>query len=492
MHSIQREASLAGSAKGPVMCERLLYVNGEWVETRRRLEVRNKYDGEVLGTVPICDPDLLDRAVEGARQVFPRLCGLPAHRRAGILDRVARGIQERSEEFARTLAAEAGKALKFARAEVERAVSTFRLGAEEACRLGGEVVPLDALPSGEGFFGFWQRRPVGPVAAITPFNFPLNLVAHKLAPALAAGCPVVLKPASATPLSALLLAEILAESELPAGAVQVLVGEGRTLGEALVSDARIAKVSFTGSREVGLALTRQVGIKRLTLELGNTSPVILAEDADLELAARRCALGAFANSGQVCISVQRIYVPRSRKEEFLEAFREATRALVVGDPLDEQVDVGPMIDLSEALRLEEWVEEACGAGALLVEGGRREGAVFWPTVLVDPAPEAKVVCREVFGPLASVIGVEDFEEGLERANAGDFGLQASVFTRDLQRAFAAVKALDFGGVIVNESPAWRADHMPYGGNRQSGLGREGVRYAIEDMTSLQMVVMRTS
>ena len=474
------------------MQERSLYVDGRWIDTGDRLEIRNKYSGQAIGSVPICSADLLDRALEAARRAVRTMAEMPSHRRSDLLRRVATRIEEEREEFARTIAAEAGKALKFARAEVDRAVSLFALASEEARRIGGEVVPLDAVPSGEGFFGFWQRRPVGPIAAISPFNFPLNLVAHKVAPALAAGCPVVLKPASATPLSALKLAEILAEVGLPPGAFQVLVGPGRSVGEALAADPRIAEISFTGSRDVGLRLTQVAGIKRITLELGNTSPVILAPDADLELAARRCAVGAYYNSGQVCISVQRIYTPLPWHAAFADLFLTATRALVVGDPLDERVDVGPMIDLAEAERVEAWVEEARSGGATVAEGGHREGAVYWPTVLLDPTPSMKVVSQEVFGPVASLIAVESFEQALDQANSGDYGLQVSVFTRDLARAFAAVRSLDFGGVIVNESPAFRADHMPYGGNRQSGLGREGVRYAIEDMTNRQMVVVRTS
>ena len=474
------------------MRDRLLFLDGEWVDSGDRLPVRNKYSGEEIGSVALAGAAHLDRALEGAVRASRPLAGLAAWKRADLLRRAGTRMQEEAEDLARTLAAEAGKALKFARAEVERAISVFFLAAEEARRISGEVVPLDAVPSGEGFFGFWQRRPVGPVAAITPFNFPLNLVAHKVAPALAAGCPVVLKPASATPLSALRLAEILAEVGVPAGAFHVLVGPGRTLGEALASDPRVAKVSFTGSREVGRRLLQVAGLKKVTLELGNTSPVVLAPDADLGLAARRCAFGAFYNSGQVCISVQRIYAPGALLEPFAEELGKATRALVVGDPLDERVDVGPMIDHAEAERVETWVREAREGGATLLEGGRREGAVHWPTLLAGTTPEMRVVREEVFGPVASLMEVGSFEEGLEQANAGDYGLQASVFTRDLQRAFQAVGRLDFGGVIVNEVPAWRADHMPYGGNRQSGLGREGVRYALEEMTNLQMVVIRTS
>ncbi|MCL6499294.1 MAG: aldehyde dehydrogenase family protein, partial [Firmicutes bacterium] len=416
---------------------------------------------------------------------------LPAHRRGEILRKAAELIRERKEEFARTIAAEAGKALKYARIEVDRAVSTFTVASEEAKRVHGETVPMDAVPAGEGYFGFWVRRPVGVVAAITPFNFPLNLVAHKVAPALAAGNAVVLKPATATPLTAVLLCQVLAEVGLPAGALNLVVGPGGTVGEWLVTDPRVAKVSFTGSPPVGRRITEIAGIKKVTLELGNTSPVVVAPDVDLDFVARRCAVGAYYNSGQVCISVQRIYATREAYDAFLDRFVQASQDMVVGDPLDERVDVGPMIDEREARRIEAWVEEALAGGARVLTGHRRERAVYWPTVLTDVKPEMKVVAQEAFAPVASVIRSDDFEQALEQANATEYGLQAAVFTHDVDRVFRAIQKLNFGGVIINDTPAYRADHMPYGGVRGSGIGREGVRYAIEEMTNIQMVVIRT-
>jgi acyl-CoA reductase-like NAD-dependent aldehyde dehydrogenase len=373
---------------------------------------------------------------------------------------------------------------------VERGITTFTLAAEEARRIHGETVPLDAVPAGEGYFGFYLRRPLGVIAAISPFNFPLNLVAHKVAPALAAGNTVVLKPASATPLTAVKLCQVLAEAGLPPGALNLVVGSGSTVGEWLVSDPRVAKVSFTGSAAVGRRITEIAGIKKITLELGNTSPVIVAPDADLDFVAQRCAVGAYYNSGQVCISVQRIYSQRPIYEPFTERFVKASEAMVVGDPLDERVDVGPMIDVREAERIEGWVREAQAGGAQVLTGGRREGAVYWPTVLTEVQPEMKVVAQEAFAPVAAVMACDDFEEALRQADATEYGLQVSVFTRDIQRVFRAIRRLNFGGVIINDTPAFRADHMPYGGNRQSGLGREGVRYAIEEMTNIQMVAIR--
>jgi len=328
------------------------------------------------------------------------------------------------------------------------------------------------------------------VAAISPFNFPLNLVAHKVAPALAAGNAVVLKPATWTPLTAVKLCQVLAEAGVPAGAINLVVGPGGTVGEWLVTHPLVAKVTFTGSPAVGERIVSIAGIKKVTLELGNTSPVIVAPDADLEFVARRCAVGAYYNSGQVCISVQRIYSQRQIYEPFAERFVEASEAMVVGDPLDERVDVGPMIDIREAERIEGWVQEAMAGGARLLTGGRRDGAVYWPTVLTDVRPEMKVVAQEAFAPVASVIAIDDFEEALRQADATEYGLQAAVFTRDISRVFQAVRRLNFGGVIINDTPVFRADHMPYGGNRRSGIGREGVRYAMEEMTNIQMVVLR--
>jgi acyl-CoA reductase-like NAD-dependent aldehyde dehydrogenase len=444
----------------------------------------------VIGVLPTAGQETLDRAIAAAHRAAPVMAEMPAHRRSEILGRASALIRQRKEDLARTIAAEAGKALKFARAEVDRGASTFTIAAEEAKRLHGETVPLDAVPAGEGYFGFWVRRPVGVIAAISPFNFPLNLVAHKVAPALAAGNSLVLKPASTTPITAVKLCEILSEAGLPAGAINLVVGSGRTVGEWLVTDPRVSKVTFTGSPPVGRRIIEIAGIKKVTLELGNTSPVIVAPDADLDVVAKRSAVGAYYNSGQVCISVQRIYSQQEIYEPFTERFVRASEAMVVGDPLDERVDVGPMIDPSEVERIDGWVQEARAGGAQVLTGGRREGTVYWPTVLAGVQPEMKVVAQEAFAPVASVIAYDDFEEALRQADETEFGLQASVFTRDIERVFQAVRRLNFGGVIVNDTPAFRADHMPYGGNRQSGLGREGVRYAMEEMTNIQMVAIR--
>ncbi len=467
-----------------------LLIDGQWVGGGQALEVRNKYTGEVIATVPTARREDVDAALEAATRAAQVMADMPAHRRAAILLRTAALLTERREELALTIAAEAGKALKFARTEVDRAVGTFTIASEEAKRMHGETIPLDAVPNGEGYFGFTQRRPVGVIAAIAPFNFPLNLVAHKVAPALAAGNSLVLKPASTTPLVAVKLGEILMAAGLPAGAFNLVVGSGGTVGEWLITDRRVNKITFTGSPPVGEHILAVAGIKKVTLELGNTSPVIIAPDADLDLVAKRAALGAFYNSGQVCISVQRIYGQHSIVAPFTEKFVRASEAMVVGDPLDERVDVGPMIELREAERIEAWVQEAQSGGAQVLTGGRREGAMYWPTVLSGVTADMKVVADEVFAPVASVLPYDDFEDALRQANDSEFGLQVGVFTRDIDRVFQAVRRLNFGGVIINDTPNFRADHMPYGGNRRSGLGREGVRYAMEDMTNIQMVAIR--
>jgi acyl-CoA reductase-like NAD-dependent aldehyde dehydrogenase len=467
-----------------------LLIDGQWVGGGSPLEVKNKYNGETIGILPIARKEELDEAIAAAERAEEVMAEMPAYRRAEILSKAATLMRERADDLAKTIAAEAGKALKFARAEVDRAISTFTIASEEAKRLHGETIPLDAVPAGEGYFGFWTRRPVGVIAAISPFNFPLNLVAHKVAPAIASGNTVVLKPATSTPLAAVKLCQILMEAGLPAGAINLVIGSGGTVGEWLVTDPRVDKITFTGSPDVGRHILSVAGIKKVTLELGNTSPVVVAPDADLDFVAKRCAVGAFYNSGQVCISVQRIYSQKQVYEPFAEKFVHATEAMVVGDPLDERVDVGPMIDSKEVDRIEGWVHEAQESGAKVLTGGKREGTVYFPTVLTGVHEDMKVVAEEAFAPVASVISSDDFESALQQANDTKFGLQVGVFTKDVERVFKAVKRLNFGGVIVNDTPNFRADHMPYGGNRQSGLGREGVRFAMEDMTNIQMVAIR--
>ncbi|MBL4886115.1 MAG: aldehyde dehydrogenase family protein [Planctomycetaceae bacterium] len=467
-----------------------LFIGGRWLGSCQLDLITNKYTGEVIGEIPKATPDEVEAAIAAADQAAPVMADLPAYQRAKILLKTAQILSSNQEEVANLIALEAGKAIVFARAEVDRAVCALTIASEEAKRIGGEVVPLDAVPAGEGFFGMWQRRPIGIVGAITPFNFPLNLVVHKLAPAIAAGNTVVLKPAEQTPLTAVKLCEYFAEAGLPDGAINLVHGDGPTVGSQIVTDPRVRKISFTGSRAVGQEIISRAGVKKVTLELGNTSPVVVARDANLDLVANRCAFGAFYYSGQVCISTQRIYAEKAIMETLKEKLIKETESLKVGNPLDEQVTVGPMIHEDEAKRVQNCVEQAVSDGARILTGGQRKNATYWPTVLDNVNGSMDVVSKEIFGPVVSLIETESFEESLALADATQYGLQASIFTKDIDQMFQAIKRLDFGGIVVNEIPAFRADHMPYGGNRQSGLGREGIRFAIEEMTNIQMISIK--
>lgn len=468
----------------------LLFIGGRWIETARSATVYHKFTGEPLATVAQAGEAEVRAAIAAAAHTAPTMAQLPAHRRAAILQRTAQLLRERREELARTIAAEVGKAIKFARVEVDRAADAFTLAGEEARRIHGQTVPLDAVAAGEGYFGFWQRRPLGVIAAIVPFNFPLNLAAHKVAPALAAGNCVVLKPAGTTPLVGAQLCALLQEAGLPDGAINYVTGPGSEVGDWLITDPRVAMVSFTGSPPVGRHILARAGIKRVTLELGNNAPVIIAPDADLDWAARRCAFGAFYNAGQVCISTQRIYAATEIATAFTAKLVAATQQLVVGDPLDDRTDVGPMIQVGEAERIEQWVGEAKAGGAQVLTGDRRTGALYWPTLLSEVRPDMKVMAQEAFAPVAGVVRYGDFAEALRLADQTDYGLQAAIFTRDIDGILTALDRLNFGGVIVNDVPSFRVEHMPYGGNRQSGLGREGIAFAVEEMTAIQMVAIR--
>jgi acyl-CoA reductase-like NAD-dependent aldehyde dehydrogenase len=451
------------------------------------LDVLDKYSGERIASVPVATREDVARATAAAQAAFRSWADTPAHRRARILLRAAELLAARQEELAALICREAGKAWKYSLGEVQRSVETFTFAAEESKRIHGETVPMDASAAGEHRVGFYLRMPMGVVAAITPFNFPLNLVAHKVAPALAAANTLVLKPAEETPLTAVKLAEILAEAGLPPGVLQLVHGEGPTVGEWLVTDPVPAKVSFTGSPPVGARILSVAGLKRITLELGNNSGTIVEPDADLGKAVPRCVVSAFANSGQVCISLQRLYVHRAVAKEFTERLLAATAALKVGNPLDKDCDVGPMISDQAAERAERWIRDAVAEGARLLIGGRREGRLLWPTVLTDTRPDMKVMCQEAFAPLVSLVVYDDFAEALRLLADSPYGLQAGLYTQDLRKAFAAVHAVDVGGLMVNDTSIFRVDHMPYGGNKLSGIGREGVRFAIDEMTNIRMV-----
>jgi acyl-CoA reductase-like NAD-dependent aldehyde dehydrogenase len=464
-----------------------LLLDGAWIETGQTVEVRSPYSGDVVGRIAKAGAGEARRAVDAAAHALES--PLPAHERAAILDRVAGLLRERHEDMARTICAEAGKPIRTARVEASRAVSTYTFAAVEARKLAGDVVPMEASEAGQGKIAFTLRRPIGIVGAISPFNFPCNLGAHKLAPALAAGCPVVLKPASQTPLSALLLAELEQEAGLPAGWLNVLVGPSGEIGDVLVEDDRVRMITFTGSSGVGWGIAERAAQKRVRLELGNSTPVVVAADADLELAASKLAANAFSFAGQSCISVQRIYVERPVVDGFLERFLPKVDALVVGDPADEATDVGPVIDEESRTRIAEWVEEAQAAGAKLLVGAT-DADPLGPLVLGEAPESAHVVCDEVFGPVCVVNTVDSLQDAYDRANATEYGLQAGVFTGSIGTALAAAEALEFGGVTVNEAPTFRADQMPYGGVKGSGNTKEGPAYTIREMTEERLVVMQ--
>jgi acyl-CoA reductase-like NAD-dependent aldehyde dehydrogenase len=456
--------------------------------TGEEIVVRSPYDGHEIDRVPACGPDEVKRAVASATDARGET--LPPWRRAEILDRAAHLLSERIDEFARVLAEEAAKPIKTARVEAKRAVSTFTFASVEARRLAGEVVPLDASDVGEGKLGFTLRVPIGVVGAISPFNFPLNLVAHKLAPAIAAGCPVVLKPASQTPLSANKLAELLLdECGVPSGFLNVVTGGGGTVGNAIVDDPDIALITFTGSPEVGWGIKARAPHKKVGLELGNNAPVIIEPDGDVDTAAAKITVAGFSHAGQSCISTQRVYVHETIADRFLDQLVPKVDALVVGDPLDEATDVSALISTSERERVEAWIDEAVTAGAKVATGGSERDGVLAPTVLTDVQPDMKVCGLEVFGPVVAVQTYRDVDDAFRLANDTRYGLQAAIFTRDLPLALRAARELDFGGVLVNEVPTWRTDQMPYGGVRDSGNTREGPHYAVHEMTETRLVVL---
>lgn len=467
-----------------------LYIDGKWEGGKDTMPVIDKYTGETIGTVPLASKETVDRAIAAARAAFPGWSRTPAHKRFRILEKAANLLDRHKEEIAAIICREAGKAWKYSVGEVARSVETFQFSAEEAKRIHGETVPMDASTAGEGRVGFWLRCPVGVVTAITPFNFPLNLVAHKVGPALAVGNTLVLKPASTTPLTALRLAEILEEAGVPAGVFNVVVGPGGTVGEWLTVDPRIAKITFTGSPPVGEAIIRKAGLKKVTMELGNNSGTIIEPDADLDAAVPRCVVSAFANSGQVCISLQRLYVHKAVAKEFTKRFIAETKKLKVGNPLEKDCDVGPMIDEKEAIRAESWVKEAVAQGAKVLIGGKRDGRMMQPTVLVNVRAEMKVMCQEAFAPLVSIYEYGKFEDAVAMVEDSPYGLQAGVYTNDLKKAMYAVDRINVGGVMINDTSIFRVDHMPYGGNKMSGLGREGVRFACEEMTNIKMVMIK--
>ena len=465
-----------------------MHIGSSWVDKDERIEVHNPYDGSVVDTVPRAEASDIDRALATAVRGAEIMRGLTGYERYKILHKAADLISERAESFAETITLEGGKVKAEAMIEVERAAEIIYLSAEEAKRLGSEVIPLDGAPGVTGKFGFTIRVPCGVVAAISPFNFPLHLVCHKVGPGIAAGNAVVLKPATDTPLSGLRVVEVMLEAGCPPEALQCLTGSGAEIGDALVSDPRIRKITFTGSRDVGEHICRTAGLKKVTMELGSNSPVIIMPDADMNKVTTALASTGYAHAGQVCISTQRVYANREIYGDFLDAFAESVKGITTGDPRQEGVRMGPMIRESDAARVESWVQEAVSGGARLVAGGQRNGTLMAPTLLADVKPEMRISCDEVFGPAVGVTPVDDIDEAIAQANSTNYGLSTAIFTENLDWAMKFALEAEAGNIHLNWGTQWRADLMPYGGLKDSGMGKEGPKYAVEEMTETKMVV----
>lgn len=466
-----------------------MFIRGEWKDKSEKIDVRNPYDGSVVDTVPRGNASDVDEALRGAAEGAAIMQAMPALERSRILRRASELLLERQEEMARTISLEEGKVLAESSIEASRAADIIELSAEEAKRLTGEVLPLDAAPGGTGKFGFTLRVPCGVVLAVTPFNFPLHLVCHKVGPALAAGNSVVVKPATDTPLSALKLVEILIEAGVPPLAITCLTGSGAEVGDALCADKRVRKVSFTGSYEVGDQICKAAGMKKVTMELGSNAPLIIMDDADLEKVATVTAVTGFANAGQVCISTQRILTDSKIYDSFIDLLTTKVEAIGTGDQLQKTTRMGPMIRESDAERVHEWIDEAVASGARLVTGGSRTGALLQPTILADVSPQMRVSRDELFGPAVGVGRFTDIDEAIRMANDTDYGLSAAVFTQDIDRALRFAREVQSGNIHINWGTQWRADLMPYGGLKGSGMGKEGPRYAVEEMTETKAVVV---
>lgn len=469
-----------------------LFINGKWKEAAVYADLFSPYSGELIAQVAQADEEDAEDAIQSAEAASKIMKKMPAHERAAILEKTALLMEERKEELARLLAMEAAKPIRTGRTEISRTIHTYKFAAEEAKRIHGETVPLDAAPGGEGRLAFTVRKPLGVVGAITPFNFPFNLVAHKVGPAIAAGNTVVLKPAGQTPLSSLVLAEIMLEAGLPAGALNVIPGKGSVIGEKLVRDRRIAAITFTGSPEVGIAMRNKAGLKRVTLELGSNSAVIIDSNVDItQQLVDRCVLGAFSFSGQVCISIQRIYVHESKYGTFAVMFQTAVEKLVIGDPLEEATDLSALISCKEVERIANWVSAAIAGGAIALSGGKvLSPSLFPPTILTNVAETETVSCQEVFGPVVTLTPFTTLDEAVLAVNNSRFGLQAGIYTNDINAALRAAEDLEVGGVMINDIPTFRVDNMPYGGLKDSGVGREGVKYAVEEMTELKLISLK--
>lgn len=464
------------------------FIGGQWSATAETQAVTNPYSGDVIAEIAKGTPDSVNEAVAAAKEAFPSYAALPAYQRFEFLNKTAALIRQHQEELTKLIAQEAGKSLKSASVEIMRSAQTFQFSAEEAKRLHGETVPLDAAMGSEGRFGFFLRQPVGVIGTITAFNFPLNLVAHKVGPALAAGNTVVHKPAPQTPLTSLYLAELMEEAGVPEGVFNVVLGDA-DVGQALVQHSDVAMIAFTGSDKVGEIIQSQAGLKKLLMELGDNSAVIIDEDANLERALPASVMGAFAYAGQVCLQAQRFYVHENIADKFIPAFVQGAGRPKLGDPLDPETDIGPMIDEASAIRAEQWLEAAVANGAEVLCGGKRNGSFFEPTILTNVKQDDKILCNEVFAPIVTVTKVKDLQQAVDHVNASAYGLACGLFTNNIDRAFAAIKHLQTGNVFINDSSVYRTDHMPFGGVKRSGYGREGVRYAMEEMTTVKNVVL---
>lgn len=468
--------------------ERKYFVNGEWKSSEKYAELYSPHTKELIAKIPQATREEVDEAIEVAYGAREKMAALTAFERSAILEQITQLFIIHREEAAKIISLETSKPLKYAYGEIDRTIETYKFAAEEAKRLTGEMIPMDAAKNGADRFGYTIEEPIGVIGAITPFNFPQNLVAHKVGPAIAAGNTIVLKPASQTPLSALFLAELIEQTALPKGAFNVVTGSGREVGDALVESDKVKMITFTGSPAVGKGIRNKAGLKKVALELGSNAGLIIDKNVDLSKIVPKCVMGAFSNQGQVCISLQRTYVMDEIFDEFIEQFSEMTKKLVVGSPFDESTDISAMIAASESERALEWVEEAVEHGAEIITGGKIENDVFQPTILKNVNAISKVSCQEVFAPIVGVSRISSIEEGIEAINHSDFGLQAGIFTNDIQTAFKASKLLEVGGVMINDIPTYRVDQMPYGGVKDSGTGKEGIKYAIHEMTETKLVV----
>jgi len=474
--------------RGEGKLKKHLFINGKIVETKEYAPLYSPFTRKMIAEIAVADRDQTKQAIATAYEVQHVMANMPAYQRAEILENLVNLLKEQSDQAAEIIAQEAAKPIVFAKGEVLRTIETYKFAAEEAKRIHGETIPFDAAAGGVGRIGYTVRKPIGVIGAITPFNFPMNLVAHKVGPAIAAGNTIVLKPASQTPLSALFIAELFQQAGLPDGVLNVVTGAGRTVGDAIVEDDRVSMITFTGSPGVGIGIRNKAGLKRTTLELGSNAAVIIDRGVNIDKIIDRCIMGAFSNQGQVCISLQRAYVHEEVYEEFVTKFVEATKKLKLGDPLDPETNISALISPEDADRSLSWIEEGKQGNAKVATGGNMQGTVLEPTVILNAAPGLKVSCQEVFAPIVLVNKVASVEEAISYVNDSLYGLQAGIYTENITNALKAAEALHVGAVIINDVPTFRVDHMPYGGVKESGTGREGIKYAVEEMTELKLIV----